>query len=229
MSQVPAQADPVLPGVRILASKLRSPVAALPLRTAAIELQQGQVLWSPASTLDASTFRALGPVSDIIAPNLLHTGGMPVAAEAHPTARRWGPPGAQAKQPAMSWKELGGDAWPHDSELSVLPIDGMPDVREFAFLHHASGTLFLTDLAFHVTEPVGLLTGLLLRAVGTWRRFAVSRLFLTQVRDRKALEASIAKLVEWDFENVVVAHGQMVLGDGRTRLLAALRERRLLG
>lgn len=218
-----------LPGTRLVEAKLPSLLMTLPVRSAVFELADGRVLWSPASSLSVGQIRDLGEITDVVAPSLLHTAGVPIAAEAHPSARLWGPPGARDKQPALEWHgALGVDAWPYEAELPSLPLEGMPKVREIAFLHRPSKALYLVDMVFHVTEPEGLATGLFLRTFGTWRRFAVSKLFLSMVKDRPAFEASVARVADLDFEHVVMAHGEPVLRDGKARLLDALRERRLL-
>lgn len=218
-----------LPGTRLVEAKLPSFLMTLPVRSAVFELADGRVLWSPASSLSVESMRELGEITDVVAPSLMHTAGVPIAAQAHPSARLWGPPGADRKQPGLTWHgTLGVDPWPYEPELALLPLDGAPALREFAFLHRPSKALYLVDMVFHVTEPEGLATGMFLRTFGTYRRFAVSRLFLSMVKDRPAFEASVARLADLDFEHVLMAHGQAVLGDGKPRLLAALRERRLI-
>jgi len=219
-----------LPGTRLVEAKLPSLLMTLPVRSAVFELSDARVLWSPASSLTPAQLRELGEITDIVAPSLLHTGGVPGAAAAHPSARLWGPRGAREKQPALGWHGVFGvDAWPYDDELAVVPLDGAPKVREHLFLHRASRALYLVDAVFHVNDPEGPLTGLFLRMFGTYRRFAVSKLFLSMVRDRAAFEASVARVAALDFDHVVMAHGEAVLGDGKARLLEAFRERRLLG
>ncbi|HRO67346.1 MAG TPA: hypothetical protein PL182_07270, partial [Pseudobdellovibrionaceae bacterium] len=60
---------------------------------------------------------------------------------------------------------------------------------------------------------------------GTYRRFAVSRFFLGMVKDQAAFEASLKEVLNWPFENIVMAHGEAVTGKGREMFLAALKER----
>jgi glyoxylase-like metal-dependent hydrolase (beta-lactamase superfamily II) len=57
-----------------------------------------------------------------------------------------------------------------------------------------------------------------LRLNGMWRRFGPSRLIRLFVRDRAALEQSVRRMLEWDFDRVVVAHGD-VLEEGGKRAL----------
>jgi len=219
-----------LPRTRFIEAVLRSPLMQLPVRTVVFELDEARVLYSPASTLTAEQLREAGPVTDIVAPSLMHTAGMKAAAQAHPGARLWGPVGIREKHPELPWHGiLGVDPWPFERELALLPLPGMPKLNECLFLHHASKALYVTDMVFNVTEPKGLATGLFFRMFGTYRRFAVSRLFLRFAKDRPALEAAVARVAGLDFLHVVPSHGEPVLEEGKGRLLAAFRERRLLG
>lgn len=218
-----------LPRTRFLDCTLRSPLLQIPVRSAVFELDEARVFLSPGSKLTAEQLRDAGPVTDIVAPSLMHTAGMKAAAAAHPNARLWGPVGIREKVPELTWSGiLGVDPWPYESELALVPIPGMPKVNESVFLHRDSEALHVTDLAFNVTQPKGLASPLFFLMFGTFRRFAVSRLFLSFSKDRRALEATIAKIMTLDFKHVVPSHGDAVMNDGKPRLHAAFRERGLI-
>ncbi len=215
-----------LPKTRFLDSTLRSPLMHLPVRAAVFELSDGRVLFSPGSQLTAEQHQSAGAVTDIVASSLMHTAGMKKAAEAHPNARLWGPAGAKEKHPELRWHgTLGVDPWPYEGELSLVPIDGMPKLNEIAAYHRPSQALYLTDMVFNIPQPKGLLAWMFFLTFGTYRRFAVSKLFLRFVKDRAAFDAAIAKLTGLDFRHVVPSHGEAMLNEGKPRLLAALRER----
>jgi hypothetical protein len=204
----------------------KMPLMSLPVRTSIVPLSNARVLLSPASTLTEAQLRAAGAVTDVVAPSLLHGGGMAAAARVYPEARLWGPKGARERWPELRFHgELGVDPWPHEAELGHLVLDGMPRVRESVFLHRASQTLFVTDLLFNIEQPRGAGAWLILSMFGTWRRFAASRFFLLMVKDRPAFEASLARLATLEFTRVAPGHGALVADDAKPRLLAALRER----
>lgn len=218
-----------LPNTVFLETRLTSPILQLPVRSVVFELERARVLLSPGTMLTPAQLRDAGPITDLVAPSLMHTAGMKKAAEAHPEAKLWGPVGVREKHPELTWHGiLAVDPWPHEQELTLLPLPGMPKMNESVFLHHASKALYPTDMTFNVTEPKGLLAWAFYGTFGTYRRFAVSKLFLRFARDRAALEGAVAKIAELDFRHVVPAHGEPVLNDGKERLLAAFRERRLL-
>jgi hypothetical protein len=187
------------------------------------------VLYAPGSKTTEAQLRGAGEITDIIAPSLTHTAGVPAALKIFPGARIWGPAGVREKHPELAWHGVFGvDPWPFESELQAIPLAGVPKLNEVAFYHRASRTLYLTDLVFNVQEPEGLLAWMFFGIFGTYRRFAVSKLFLRFAKDRDAFKQSIATLAGLPFENVVPAHGAPVLDDGKTKLLAAFRERGLL-
>ncbi len=218
-----------LPGTRFFEVTLRSPLLQLPVRSVLFELTHARVLLSPASVLTADHHREAGTVTDLVAPSLMHAAGMKAAAAAHPGARLWGPGGIREKFPELKWHGiLGVDPWPYEAELAAIPLNGMPKLNEVAFLHPASRALYLTDMVFNVREPRGWLAWMFFRMFGTYRRFAVSKLFLRMAQDRAALAGSAARIAKLDFDHVVPGHGDPLIGDAKTRLLAAFRERKLI-
>ncbi len=218
-----------LPGLSFIEADLPLPgIGRLPVRTTIVELPGARVVLSPSSKLTVDEWRRHGEVTDLVATNLSHAAGMARAAEAFPNARLWGPEGVERKFPALNWNGILGSAeWPYEQELGARFLDGMPKANEWVFLHRASRTLVVSDLAFNLLETDGMMARLLFGLFGTWRRFAVSRLFLLLARDRAALRASLRPLLTEAFDNVVPGHGALVIGDGKERLVAALRERGL--
>lgn len=164
---------------------------------------------------------ALGPVELLIAPNRFH------GSEAHhyqartPAARLFVSRGCERELRRLARVDgvLPGD-WPLADELPCLELQGTRcGLHECVFLHRASRTLLLTDAAFNLQDAHGGLTGWLLRLNRVERRFGPSRLFrrvfvgdLAQARD------SFARLLEWEFERVIVAHGEVVEVEAREAL-----------
>lgn len=48
------------------------------------------------------------------------------------------------------------------------------------------------------------------------------------VEDEAALKASIARMMQWDFDRLIVGHGQPILSGAKAQLAAALTEAKLL-
>ena len=224
MSTPPLQ----LPGLTLVDTVVKLPGMALPVSSPLVTAGEARILVSPGSQSSDEQLRSMGSVTDIVAPSRHHTAGMAKAAAAFPTARLWGPVGVAKALPALAWSGfLGETAWPHEDALRIFPLHGMPGVREFLFLHASSRALLVTDLAFNMVDAEGLGARIALGLFGTWRRFAVSRIFLAQVKDRDALRRSLEPVLAADFAHVLPSHGAPVLNDGKERLRAALVERGL--
>jgi len=219
--------------ITYLESSRSMPLVRLPLRTSALSLSRGRVLFAPASTLPAERFRELavddaieGEITDVVVPNLFHTEGVIPAAKAFPNARLWAPVGIEKKKLDVRFHgTLGVDPWPHEDELSLVTLGGMPSFAESVFVHRDTRTLVVADLAFNILDASGLGARMIFGLFGTYRRFGVSRLFLREVKDRPAFERSLARLFEHDFDVLAPAHGSVVEQGAKELFRAALRER----
>src|SRR5690606_36368846 len=110
-------------------------------------------------------------------PNLLHHLYLPAACQRYPEARVLVPRGLERKRPELRIDGMLDGPLPAElaAAVDVIPLDGATEIREYAFFHHASRTLVLTDLVFHVLEPRGWLAHLMLWLGGCHRRLAASR------------------------------------------------------
>ena len=213
--------------LKILRSEIRMPIMKLPVITPVVKLKNAVVMISPGSQLTPSQIKEAGDnVTDLVAPNLLHSAGIPQASSVFPTAKVWGVAGLPEHRPKFPWTDLlNEDNWPYKEELDVICLDGMPKLREALFFHKESKTLLVTDLAFNLLNSQGLGSWILTHAFGTYRKFAISRLTLGMVKNMPAFEKSLQRVLQWDFENIVVAHGEVTTGQGRKIFSAAMAER----
>jgi hypothetical protein len=95
-------------------------------------------------------------------------------------------------------------------------------MSEHVFFHDRSGSLIVTDLMFNVQRCQSSLMSVLLRLAGAYRKTAQSRVWRLLVKDRAAAAKSVSKVLSWDFQRVVVAHGDVVSEDARGRAVRAL-------
>lgn len=97
-------------------------------------------------------------------------------------------------------------------------------MRETAFLHVESHTLIVQDLAFNFHDHQPLWTELILRAaVGRAHAPGISRSFKLTMRDRGAFQRSVDEMLAWEFDRVIVAHGEHLETAGKAKLRAALQ------
>lgn len=209
-----------------LETEIQMPLLTLPVRTTAVSLSNAQVLISPGSKLSDQQLSSVVGTTDIIAPNLLHSGGVLAASRVHPKAKLWVPDKTKIKNHYVTWDfELVEENWKYGNELALLKIEGVPKMSEVAFFHRESKSLIVSDLCFNLVEPKGLGAWLLLSIFGTYKKFGVSRLLMKMVEDKTAFKKSLNRLFEFDFENIVLSHGSNVMGGAKEKLRAAFRER----
>jgi hypothetical protein len=185
----------------------------LPIRATIARLPDGGVLvHSPTPPRDglADAVAALGPVRALVAPNLLHHRWAGAWHGRFPEATLWAAPGLARKRADLRvGATLGADAAPWADAFAPLALEGCPALAEHVFFHAASATLVCSDLLFHVRAPETWATSLVLALAGTRGRLAMSRAWWRYARDRRALWASLERLLAWPFSRVLVGHGDV--------------------
>jgi len=196
-------------------------------RTTLVRLSDGGVFMhspGPLSIALAKQIDAIGPVRCIVAPNAFHHLFVAENARAWQGASVHLAPGLAAKRKDLSFSaELGDVASPEwSADLDQCLVAGASRVNEVAFLHRASRTLILTDLVFNVSHGPTRAARLFLRLMGLDGRPASTRLMRWLTRDREAARESVLRILAWDFERVVLAHGEIVERGGRDVLRESL-------
>ncbi len=102
--------------------------------------------------------------------------------------------------------------------IDQVLVSGFPLANEVVFFHRPSTTLIATDLAFNVGSSSPPLTRLAFRLGRAYGRLSPTLLERLFVRDRSAFRRSLESILEWPFERVVVAHGQVSETGGREEL-----------
>jgi hypothetical protein len=184
---------------------------------------------TPVDDALAAEIAALGPVAYIVAPNCYHHLNVLPFLKRFPYAKVYGAPGLAQKRPDLPL--LGtlddGAAVPWAGALDHLMLPGAPKLNEVVFFHRASRSLLVTDLLFNVTAPDSWMTALILRIMGTYKRFGPSRLLRYRLtKDPRALKAGVERMLAWDFVRVLPGHGEVFEandpGLARERTRAAL-------
>jgi hypothetical protein len=195
-------------------------------RMSVIRLPDGAVLLHSPVEADEPTRQAvaaLGPVAAIACPNKVHHLFAAGWKEAHPKARLLAAPGLPTKRRDLAFDRV-LDEGPEPSWAPVVDwihVEGMPILEEVVFLHRPSRTLLLADLAFHPTRASrpGLRRWTWLTRVRDG--FGPNAVVRLAVRDRAAARRSLDRVLAWDFERVVVTHGEVLEGGGREALRRA--------
>ena len=139
-----------------------------------------------------------------------HHLAVPKTMAAFPSARVWGSKALQAKRSDIAFTDsLEPDVQPSwREELLPIPINGMPRLRETAFFHRPSASLYFVDLAFNLVRPEALFGRVVLGLAGPYGRFAFPR--LSRVGDKPALRKTIDELIALQPRQLIVSHGEPV-------------------
>ena len=171
----------------------------------------------PLAPEDVQALNQLGRVRFIVAPNLYHYMFVEQARGSFPDAQVWVAPGLEAKLPVLRSRELHDDEPIAPSVLLQMRVPGHAS-NETAFLHVASRTLILTDLAYNVGKEAGLFETAWYWAHGAYRRRAVPRYHRRLITDRARFREALETLLDWDFEQLGVGHGTVLRSEGKRAL-----------
>ncbi|MEL7028546.1 MAG: DUF4336 domain-containing protein [Pseudomonadota bacterium] len=161
----------------------------------------------------------LGPVEHLVAPNKVHSLGVAPWRAAYPSAKVWASPAFSTRHPTIPVDEvLSPDVdppWSRDIDHCI--IDGHAVLDEVEFLHKPSGTLIVTDLIQRHDAAretwfwrwVKRMAGILGEDGGVPLDIKLS------IRDRAALRRSIETVLDWEFDNLIIAHGHCRQGGAK--------------
>ena len=205
-------------GIWAIDRRLRVAGAILPTRSTVVEIGFGSLAVISPPADPCSDLDLLGTVAAVIAPNSFHYLFAKRFAAQHPSARLFVAPGLCERVPSLTDAfELTPDAgppWAQELEFAVLgPSRG---ISEVFFLHHASQTLILTDVAFNLVDLARRYDRLAWRAFGVPPHFGPSRnARKLLLQDRTNARELLRTVAQWPFERIVVAHGDLVDSNAR--------------
>lgn len=205
----------------------------MPFPTRMTVARLGGELWvhSPIPLVD--TLRAaladLGEVRHLVAPNTLHYWWVPDWKAAFPAARVYAAPGVSER----AKRELRVDevlavvpplAW--GSAFDQVVVTGRI-VTEAVFFHRASRTVVLSDLIenFEASRIASRPLRWLLRTAGCLDPDGKAPIDMrwSFVGRHAMLRAAVERMLAWDPEHVILAHGRWYDRDGRAELERAFR------
>jgi Domain of unknown function (DUF4336) len=192
-------------------------------RTSLIKGQDGALIVHSGCPLDDETRHfvdGLGSVASIVVPGNFHHMYAAEWDRAYPDAELFASPGVARKSPALRHARLieDGVQYPWSSELDHRMVQGNWIIREVAFLHRATRTLILTDVIEYFTDdtPSDWQVRFWLKTVfRMWDRPAFAPEYRMLWRDRSLARQSLEAILAWDFDRIVIGHGELVHADGK--------------
>lgn len=205
-------------------------------RMTVIRLTNGDlVVISPLQATDTLVHQLnqIGTVSHLIAPNLYHYLFTANFKAVYPQATFWAAPGLDTKKPELLIDKIisqHGIVLFNELEyllfdgLKTLSLTGVDLLNECVFFHRESRTLILTDTAFHFDDSFPRTTQLVTRFLGGYKRLSPSLLERLASGDKEKVKQSVEKVLLWDFERVIVAHGSVIERNGKQMFQAGYQQ-----
>ena len=171
----------------------------------------------------ATSLKDLGTPALVVAPNRFHHLFAGEWLNAYPASKLLVAPGLVTKRPDLRPVEVLAAAtppgWPEGIEHVLL--EGFPFANEVVLFHRASATLVASDLIFNFGPSSPPLARLAFRLAGAYGRPSSSLLERLLIRDRPAFRRSLERVLDWPFERIVIAHGDIVEHDAQRALKEA--------
>lgn len=199
-------------------------------RMTVVRLASGDImLHSPCditSTL-AQEITALGPVRHIVVPGNFHHLHARSAQTAFPDAKTWICPGTEKRAPGLKYDAVlsneAPEAW--RGEIDQVVIEGSRIMREVAMYHRASRTLLLVDLIENFTDATPRIGGALKfwfkYVMRMWNHPQPAPEYRMGWSSRAAAAQSLRRILAWDFDHIVISHGDLIERDAHAVATAA--------
>ncbi|MBC5801026.1 MAG: DUF4336 domain-containing protein [Candidatus Eremiobacteraeota bacterium] len=182
--------------------------ARLPTRMIIVRLGDGS-LWinSPVavSSETLEIIQKMGPVRYLVAPTSLHAWRLRSWHAIFPEAQLCGPPKAS--------HDAGHRAWADD--LDQVVFRGNVFVEEIEFLHKKSRTLIMADFIQNYVAEDGNVIGNASKRLGGVLNGGVPLDIRMSFTHKKLARESLETMLTWDFDKLVVAHGNCVERDAK--------------
>lgn len=154
---------------------------------------------------------ASGPVRYLVAPTRMHVWRLEEWHALFPKAELWGPPQIPNNFKRLPFAGILGDTPPHGwaEDLDQLVFKGNFFWDEVFFFHKKSGTVIMADfIQNHPTAKGNPLRNALFKLAGVaYPHGGVALDIRLSFTNRDLARRSYEKLLSWDFDRLIIAHG----------------------
>jgi hypothetical protein len=199
-------------------------------RMTVIRLSGGDLVVHSPTKLDPASqeeFQKLGLISAIVAPSWWHDLYLREYINAYPTARLYVAPTLAKWNRSLPFVGVLGqsEATPWKGELDLFHIRGIGlFLDEVVFYHRGSASLIVADLLFNLSEKDAWITRVMgSLVIGPYPSCRFARLYLPAVTNRRRLREGVERILDWDFDRIIVGHGAVVEKNGKEVFRAAFR------
>lgn len=201
-------------------------------RMTVVRLADGSVWVESPVSLPSETLeqiKGLGHLAYIVTSAQRHVWRLKAWHDLFPDAELWAPTGARFTLGVLNgpvndvFSDIPAPGWQED--LEQLAFKGSSVLREVVFLHKASRTTIFGDLIQANPRIKGrLVRNTVFRALGAAApKGGVAFDIRLSFRDRAAARESLDRLLSWDFDRAILAHGACIEHDAKSYVAAAFR------
>ena len=199
-------------------------------RMTVLRMDSGKLLIHSPCDIDDSLhaeISGLGEVSYLVAPGTFHYLYIEPAQARYPNAQTYVCPGIEKKRPEIRFDWILSDRSPPEwaAELEQVLVHGARFIAEVAMFDRPTRTLLLVDLIENIGDQTPG-TDWALRAwwkfvTRMWNRAAPAPEYRIGWGAKKIVGAALARILAWDFERVIIAHGDLIEHDAKPILRSA--------
>jgi hypothetical protein len=217
--------EPIAEGVWTTARPQRFWGVETGTRMTVVRLGDGGLFVHCPVALDAGTRReveALGEPRVVASSSLFHHLYAGQWMKAHPDALFCASPGLDRKRPDLTWSHMLGDE-PHErwsKDLDQLFFSARFE-KEVVFFHRATGTLICADALLNLSKHPSRVTRAVALLMGNTAPGKGFLEWTLAVRDHRLCREQVDRMLGWNIERIVLAHGGLVDRDGRETLRRA--------
>ena len=176
----------------------------------------------PFTPQDVAAIRALGRPRWIVETMARHDTFAKEGRAAFPEAEYLAPQGFSETVGFPTGPLVNQPDWHEEVEVQIL--EGVPSMKEHVVFHRPSRTLIVADLFFNFGPAAPKWThALMFLAVGAKHDPGMARSMRLTVNNKGALRSSLARMLDWDFDRLVVGHGDPIDTGAKGQVIDALR------
>lgn len=189
-------------------------------RMTVVGLEDGLLVYSPLA-VDPAGIAALGEARWVIAPNLFHH--LYVGPWIEAGLEGWAAPGLPEKRSDLSFRGVvESESGVFGPEIEVMAMRCFSMSNEVVLLHRPSRTLIVSDLVFNIASTAPWMT-----RAAMWCLCGYPGCKTTLLErigfNRSIAREELAAIAAWDFDRIVMAHGDVIETGGKQALLGAFR------
>ena len=183
------------------------------LRMTILKTQSGLLLYSPVAlnAENIASIRALGTVTDIVAPNLMHHMYLRPCVAAFPDANCWVPEGLLEKIGSVDGAQIikPDTVFGNASGIKKITLTGHR-IQETMIFHEASRTLLTADLLYNYRSEQYPAEKLFFWIIGNYGRPNVAFYHRFAVDDKSSIQCMIDTLINWQINRIIMSHGRII-------------------